>query len=82
MMHWMTASEISQGYDAGTLSPVKVVEALLARIDALEPQYRAFIQLDREAALSSAREAERAFKAGRVSDPCTACLLVSKTLSI
>lgn len=65
MMHWMTASEISQGYDAGTLSPVEVVEALLARIDALEPQYRAFIQLDREAALSSAREAERAFKAGR-----------------
>lgn len=65
MMHWMTASEISQAYDAGTLSPVKVVEALLARIDALEPQYRAFIQLDREAALSSARQAEQAFKAGR-----------------
>jgi aspartyl-tRNA(Asn)/glutamyl-tRNA(Gln) amidotransferase subunit A len=65
MMHWMTASEISQAYDAGTLSPVTVVEALLARIDALEPQYRAFIQLDREAALSSARQAEQAFKAGR-----------------
>jgi len=65
MMHWMTASEISQGYDAGTLSPVTVVEALLARIDALEPQYRAFIELDREAALQSAREAELEFKAGR-----------------
>jgi aspartyl-tRNA(Asn)/glutamyl-tRNA(Gln) amidotransferase subunit A len=65
MMHWMTASEISQGYDAGTLSPVTVIEALLARIDALEPQHRAFIQLDREAALASARQAELAFKAGR-----------------
>lgn len=65
MMHWMTASEMSQAYDAGTLSPVTVVEALLARIDALEPQYHAFIQIDREAALAAAKDAELAFKAGR-----------------
>ncbi|MFY9136639.1 amidase [Zwartia sp.] len=65
MMHWMTASEISQAYDAGTLSPVTVIEALFARIDALEPQYHAFIELDRAAALQAAKQAEREFKAGR-----------------
>ena len=65
MMHWMTASEISQAYDAGTLSPVTVIEALLARIDAFEPQCHAFIQLDREAALQAAKQAEREFNAGR-----------------
>lgn len=69
MMHWMTASEISRGYDAGTLSPVNVIEALLARIDALEPQYRAFIHIDREAARHAAQEAEREFKAGRRRGP-------------
>lgn len=69
MMHWLTASEISQGYAAGTLSPVTVIEALLSRIDALEPQYRAFIQLDREAALQAARQAEQEIKAGRSLGP-------------
>lgn len=69
MMHWMTASEISQGYAAGTLSPVTVIETLLARIDALEPLYHAFIHLDREAALQAARDAEREIKAGRSLGP-------------
>jgi aspartyl-tRNA(Asn)/glutamyl-tRNA(Gln) amidotransferase subunit A len=69
MMHWMTASEISQGYAAGTLSPVTVIETLLSRIDALQPQYRAFIQLDREAALQAAHQAEREIKAGRSLGP-------------
>lgn len=69
MMHWMSAAEISQGYAAGTLSPVSVVEALLARIDRLEPEYRAFISLDREAALESARQAEREIRAGRSLGP-------------
>lgn len=69
MMHWMSAAEISQGYAAGTLSPVSVVEALLTRIDRLEPKYRAFISLDREAALESARQAERQIRAGRSLGP-------------
>ncbi len=65
MMHWMTAAEISQAYDAGTLSPVTLIESLLARIDALEPQYHAFIQLDRETARHAAKQAEHEFRAGR-----------------
>lgn len=69
MMHWMSAAEISQGYAAGTLSPVSVVEALLARIDRLEPEYRAFISLDRKVALESARQAEREIRAGRSLGP-------------
>lgn len=69
MMHWMTASEISHGYASGTLSPVEVIEGLLARIDALEPQYRAFIQLDREEVLQAARDAHREIQAGRSLGP-------------
>lgn len=65
MMQWMTASEMSQAYAAGSLSPVTVIESLLARIDALEPQYHAFIELDRDSALRAAKEAELAFKAGQ-----------------
>jgi len=69
MMQWMTAAEISRGYASGTLSPVTVIDALLARIDALEPQYRAFIHIDHAAARHAAREAERELKAGRSLGP-------------
>lgn len=69
MMHWMTAAEMSRGYAAGTLSPVTVIDTLLAHIDKYEPKYRAFIHLDRDAARLAAREAEREIRAGRILGP-------------
>lgn len=69
MIHWKTASEISAGYAEGSLSPVALVEALIARIDTLEPKHHAFIQLDRTAVLDSALDAQKELRAGRGRGP-------------
>jgi aspartyl-tRNA(Asn)/glutamyl-tRNA(Gln) amidotransferase subunit A len=55
------AAEIEQG----RLSPVALTEACLARIDRHEAKLNAFIRLERERALASARAAEAEIKAGR-----------------
>lgn len=49
----------------GRLSPVALTEACLARIDRHEARLNAFIRLERERALASARAAEAEIKAGR-----------------
>jgi aspartyl-tRNA(Asn)/glutamyl-tRNA(Gln) amidotransferase subunit A len=69
MKHWMTVSQISRGYADGTLSPVALVEALLERIQAHDPQYHAFIHFDRMAALEQAMHAEKEWRAGRSLGP-------------
>jgi len=69
MKHWMTAAEVGQAYSQGSLSPVSLVEDLFARVDALEPSYHAFIQLDRKSVLEQARAAERELRAGRCLGP-------------
>jgi aspartyl-tRNA(Asn)/glutamyl-tRNA(Gln) amidotransferase subunit A len=69
MKHWMTAADIGQAYADGSLSPVGLVEALMERVAAHEPNYHAFIQLDRDAVMDQARQAERALKAGNCMGP-------------
>jgi aspartyl-tRNA(Asn)/glutamyl-tRNA(Gln) amidotransferase subunit A len=54
----LSAAEISSQYEGGTLSPVEVTRALLARIDAWEPRLNAMYLVDREGALTQARYAE------------------------
>ena len=49
--HWLSRSEAARAFAARTLSPVELLTALLARIDALEPKLHAFIRLDAEAAM-------------------------------
>src|SRR3989442_625985 len=51
------------------LSPVELTQALLDRIDRLDGKVGAFITVTREAALRSAREAEREIAAGRYRGP-------------
>ena len=68
-LHWLTAAEISAEYAARRLSPVELVKALLDRIAKLEPQMHAFIKVDGEAALASARQAEQEISAGRIRGP-------------
>lgn len=46
------------------LSPVEVVEALLAHIDALNPKLNAFLAIDHERARTAARQAEAAIMRG------------------
>ena len=54
---------------ARKLSPVELCEALLARIEQLDPTYHAFIRTTPELALEAARRAEAEFAAGRVASP-------------
>ncbi len=68
-LHWLTAAELSAAYAARKLSPVELVQSLLARIDALEPRLNAFIKLDREAVLAAAKNAEREIRAGCARGP-------------
>ena len=68
-LHWLSASEAAQAIAARRLSPVELLDALLARIDALDPQINAFIKLDREPALAAARAAEQEVAAGRIRGP-------------
>lgn len=46
------------------LSPVDIVDAVLARMDALNPQLNAFLAIDHEGARTAAREAEAAIMRG------------------
>jgi aspartyl-tRNA(Asn)/glutamyl-tRNA(Gln) amidotransferase subunit A len=56
-------------YRRGALSPVTATEILLARLDRLQAQINAFCILDRDGALSAARESERRWHEGTAVRP-------------
>jgi Asp-tRNA(Asn)/Glu-tRNA(Gln) amidotransferase A subunit family amidase len=68
-IHDFTVTELAAALESGELSAVEVVEALLARIDDLEPTHLAFNTVVAEAARASAREADARRAAGRSSGP-------------
>jgi aspartyl-tRNA(Asn)/glutamyl-tRNA(Gln) amidotransferase subunit A len=68
-LHWSSAAELADAYQARTLSPVELVEDLLSRIGALDPKINAFIRLDPDEAMDQARVAEREIAAGRARGP-------------
>lgn len=68
-MHWLTAGQISSAYAARRLSPVELIQGLLERVSSQNPQFNAFIKVDAEAALDSARLAEKEILAGRTRGP-------------
>src|SRR4030095_191865 len=54
----LTLVEAADAIQKGSLSPLVYVEALLAYIDAVEPQVRAWTTIDRDAVLAEARQLE------------------------
>ena len=66
---WLSIAEIGRRYRAGTLTPPELVEALLARIDRLDPKLNAFIHVARAEALGEAHKAAAELKAGRDRGP-------------
>jgi aspartyl-tRNA(Asn)/glutamyl-tRNA(Gln) amidotransferase subunit A len=68
-LKWLTASEIGAAYRARKLSPVELVQALIAEIEAHNADCGAFIRIDPEGALAAARHAEADIMAGRVLGP-------------
>ncbi|MFO0951636.1 MAG: amidase family protein [Isosphaeraceae bacterium] len=61
---WMSATELSSLIRARRLSPVELVDALLERIDALNPRLRAYLCVDHDGAREAARGAEAAVMRG------------------
>ena len=61
------AHELLQLYRSGQASPVEVTQAVLARIERLNPQINAFCVVDPDAALASARASEARWQAHRSS---------------
>ena len=63
------ATELAAAIRSRDVSPVDIVEAVLARIESLNEQVNAFITVDADGALESARAAEAAVMAGEELGP-------------
>jgi amidase len=64
-----SAVELLRLYRARRVSPLEVMQALLARIDAVNPQVNAIVTLARDAALWNARRATAVLKRGAALPP-------------
>ncbi|MCC6312909.1 MAG: amidase [Thermomicrobiales bacterium] len=61
---WLSATELRARYAARELSPVEVTEALLTRIERINPSLNAIVTVTPDLALKQARAAERAYRDG------------------
>ncbi|MBR2815896.1 MAG: amidase [Reyranella sp.] len=68
-LHWLTASAAAHAIATRKLSPVELTQALLDRIERLDPKLNAFIRVDGEAALRAAKAAEAEAVSGRLRGP-------------
>ncbi len=66
---FLNAAELGPLLQARKVSPVEVVQALLARIDALNPELIAYLHVSAEHALAAARAAEQEIGAGGYRGP-------------
>ena len=62
--HELSVAEAAARIREGTLSPVALAEALLARIGALDGDLQAWVTIDRDAVLSAAQEREAEVQRG------------------
>jgi aspartyl-tRNA(Asn)/glutamyl-tRNA(Gln) amidotransferase subunit A len=60
----LTATQLLSLFRSRTASPVEVIEAVFKRIERVNGEINAFCLLDKEAALSAARESERRWRRG------------------
>jgi aspartyl-tRNA(Asn)/glutamyl-tRNA(Gln) amidotransferase subunit A len=63
-LYYLTIRDAADRIKTRQLSPVELTEAILKRIDQVEPEVHAFITLTREEALAAARSAESDIMAG------------------
>jgi aspartyl-tRNA(Asn)/glutamyl-tRNA(Gln) amidotransferase subunit A len=68
-LHWLTIADAARLIERRRLSPVELTDALLARIEALDPQLNAFLLPTPETAREQAKAAEREIMAGRRRGP-------------
>lgn len=68
-IHWLTATELGQRIAAHEISPVEVTEAMLARIERLDPGLRAYVVVFADRAVAQAKRAAEEIAAGRPRGP-------------
>jgi aspartyl-tRNA(Asn)/glutamyl-tRNA(Gln) amidotransferase subunit A len=68
-LHWLTIADAARQIERRLLSPVELTEALLARVEALDPQLNAFLLPTPKKAREQARIAEREIMAGGYRGP-------------
>ena len=74
------ATELAAAIRARKLSPVEIADAVLARIDALNPRLNAYLTVDADGARASARAAEAAVMRGGDLPPLTGLPISIKDL--
>ncbi|GAA1576609.1 amidase [Kribbella sancticallisti] len=65
----LTATDLLSRYRDGSLSPVEVIEAVLARVESLEPKLCATYALDPSAARDAAKDSEHRWQQGEPAGP-------------
>jgi Asp-tRNA(Asn)/Glu-tRNA(Gln) amidotransferase A subunit family amidase len=70
-LHWLAIADAARLIERRRLSPVELTEALLARIEALDPQLDAFLLPTPEKAREQARTAEREIMTVDIGARCT-----------
>jgi aspartyl-tRNA(Asn)/glutamyl-tRNA(Gln) amidotransferase subunit A len=68
-LHWLTIADAARLIESRRLSPLELTDALLARIEALDPQLNAFLLPTPEKARGQAKAAEREIMAGKYRGP-------------
>jgi Asp-tRNA(Asn)/Glu-tRNA(Gln) amidotransferase A subunit family amidase len=63
-LHYLSATEARALFEAGTVSPVELMTAVIERAEAVEPKINAFPVTLYSEALDQARDAERRYRAG------------------
>jgi aspartyl-tRNA(Asn)/glutamyl-tRNA(Gln) amidotransferase subunit A len=66
---FLSALDLAELYRGKALSPVEATEAMLARIDELQPRLNAFCLVDRDGALAASRAAEERWRKGEPLSP-------------
>jgi Asp-tRNA(Asn)/Glu-tRNA(Gln) amidotransferase A subunit family amidase len=69
-LHELTATQALRLMRAGELSPVTLIEGLLERIAARDRVLQAWVRVDRDGTIASARAAERAWRDGTAGPLC------------
>ncbi|MVT27989.1 amidase [Acidovorax citrulli] len=68
-IHHLSAAELAAGYSRRALSPVEVLDALLARVEQTSRSLNAFCCVDTEAAMRQARASEARWHRGQALGP-------------
>mgnify|MGYP001465632224 CR=1 FL=1 len=68
-IHELSAAELARQVRERSITPVEIVQALLERMDALEPQLDAWVRVDRETVLADAKQRQAELESGKTTGP-------------